>query len=196
MVTESVNSIQEILHLIFDNNRLISAEELVNRLIIVANNKSVYSQEYKFNSLYWNGTHWSADCSNLIKSIINGRDVYNPKIGSFQKTFPVVEDVNANNLILKCNDISNNFNNLFGVPRLLHLKDNQGHGHVGVYLGKTLTSSNGNVNVIESTVSWQANAIIYSWVDHDGTRRLYEGGPLSEMKYNWTSHGSLDQWVW
>jgi stress response protein SCP2 len=196
VVTESVNSVQEILHLIFDNNRLISAEELVNRLIIVANNKSVYSQEYKFNSLYWNGTHWSADCSNLIKSIINGRDVYNPKIGSFQKTFPVVEDVNANNLILKCNNISNNFNNLLDAPRLLHLKDNQGHGHVGVYLGKTLISSNGNVNVIESTVSWQANGIIYSWVDHDGTRRLYEGGPLSEMKYNWTSHGSLDQWVW
>ena len=196
VVTESVNSVQEILHLIFDNNRLISAEELVNRLIIVANNKSVYSQEYKFNSLYWNGTHWSADCSNLIKSIINGRDVYNPKIGSFQKTFPVVEDVNANNLILKCNNISNNFNNLLDVPRLLHLKDNQGNGHVGVYLGKTLISSNGNVNVIESTVSWQANGIIYSWVDHDGTRRLYEGGPLSEMKYNWTSHGSLDQWVW
>ena len=196
VVTESVNSVQEILHLIFDNNRLISAEELVNRLIIVANNKSVYSQEYKFNSLYWNGTHWSADCSNLIKSIINGRDVYNPKIGSFQKTFPVVEDVNANNLILKCNNISNNFNILLDAPRLLHLKDNQGHGHVGVYLGKTLISSNGNVNVIESTVSWQANGIIYSWVDHDGTRRLYEGGPLSEMKYNWTSHGSLDQWVW
>ena len=196
VVTESVNSVQEILHLIFDNNRLISAEELVNRLIIVANNKSVYSQEYKFNSLYWNGTHWSADCSNLIKSIINGRDVYNPKIGSFQKTFPVVEDVNANNLILKCNNISNNFNNLLDVPRLLHLKDNQGNGHVGVYLGKTLISSNGNVNVIESTVSWQANGIIYSWVDHDGTRRLYEGGPLSEMKYNWTSHGSLDKWLW
>ena len=196
IVTESITSIQEILHLIFDN-RLISVVEFINRLMIVANGKSIYSQKPKYNSLYWNGTHWFADCSNLIKSIINGRDVYNPEIGTYQNKFPVVEDVNANNLILKCNDISNNFYNLeSGLPRLLYLKDNKGNGHVGVYLGQNLTSSNGKVNVIESTTSWRANAVIYSWVDYDGTRRLYEGGPLSEMKYNWTSHGSLDRWLW
>ena len=195
IVTESVTSIQEILHLIFDN-KLITAEEFINRLTIVANGKSVYSQKQKYNSLYWNGTHWFADCSNLIKSIINGRDVYNPEIGSYQKKFPVVEDVNANSLILKCNDISHDFSKLgSGVPRLLHLKDNKGNGHVGVYLGKILSTSKGNVNVIESTTSWGAKAIIYSWVDYDGTRRLYEGGPLSEMKYNWTSHASLDKWL-
>ena len=192
VVTESVSSIQKILHLIFK----ISAEELVKRLMVVANGKSIYSQKEKLNSLYWNGTHWSADCSNLIKSIINGRDVYNPQINSYQRTFPIVEDVNANTLILKCNDISNDFNNLeYGVPRLLHLKDKNGNGHVGVYLGKTLTLSKGEVNVIESTTSWNANAVIYSWVDYDGTRRLYRGGNLSENKYNWTSHASLDKWV-
>jgi hypothetical protein len=196
VVVYSVSSIQEILHLIFDN-RLISAKEFVNRLKVVANNQSIYSQKQKYNSLYWNGTHWFADCSNLIKSIINGRDVYNPKRGSYQKKFPVVEDVNANNLILKCNNVSTNFNHLqYGVPRLLHLKDNQGNGHVGIYLGEEVYSSNGITNVIESTTSWGANAVIHSWVDNDGTRRLYQGGPLSEMKYNWTSHGSLDQWVW
>jgi stress response protein SCP2 len=195
IVTESVSSIQEILHLIFDN-KLISAEEFINRLTIVANGQSVYSQKPKYNSLYWNGTHWFADCSNLIKSIINGRDVYNPEIGSYQKKFPVVDDVNANSLILKCNDISHDFSKLgSGVPRLLHLKDNKGNGHVGVYLGKILSNSKGNVNVIESTTSWGAKAVIYSWVDYDGTRRLYEGGPLSEMKYNWTSHASLDKWL-
>jgi hypothetical protein len=72
IVTESITSIQEILHLIFDN-RLISVVEFINRLMIVANGKSIYSQKPKYNSLYWNGTHWFADCSNLIKSIINGR---------------------------------------------------------------------------------------------------------------------------
>ncbi len=190
IVTESVTSIQKILHLIF-KNRLISAVELVKRLMVVANGSSIYSQKEKLNSLYWNGTHWSADCSNLIKSIINGRDVYNPKKGSYQKKFPVVEDVNANGLILKCNNISNNFNELGDVPRLLHL-----NGHVGVYLGRNLSTSNGEVNVIESTTSWGANAIIYSWVDNDGTRRLNKEGRLSESKLNWTSHGSLDQWVW
>ena len=195
IVTESVTSIQEILHLIFDN-KLISYEEFINRLILVADSASVYSQKPKYNSLYWNGTHWFADCSNLIKSIINGRDVYNPEIGSYQNKFPVVEDVNANNLILKCNDISNDFSKLgSGLPRLLHLKDNKGNGHVGVYLGQNLTTSKGRVNVIESTTSWGAKAIIYSWVDYDGTRRFNEGGRLSEMKYNWTSHGSLDKWL-
>ena len=35
-----------------------------------------------------------------------------------------VEDVNANNLILKCNDISSDFTTLeSGVPRLLHLQE-------------------------------------------------------------------------
>ena len=195
-VLESLNSVQENLHLLYDN-RLISAIELVERLQKVANDLSVYSQKPKYNSLYWNGTHWFADCSNLIKSIINGRDVYNPKYRTYQKQFPVVEDVNANNLILKCNNVSTNFTELkSGVPRLLHLKDNNGNGHVGVYLGTTIYYINGTVNVIEATTSWGANAVIYSWVDQDGTRRLYEEGPLSEMKYNWTSHGSLDQWVW
>jgi tellurium resistance protein TerZ len=190
VVTESISSVQEILHFIKEK-KLISYEDLVNRLIKVAEEDSIYSQEPKKNSLYWNGTHWSADCSNLIKSIINGRDVYNPKKGSYQKKFPVVEDVNANGLILKCDNVSNDFNELGEVPRLLHLD-----GHVGVYLGRILSSSNGEVNVIESTTSWGANAIIYSWVDNDGTRRLYKEGPLSEMKKNWTSHGSLDQWIW
>ena len=195
-VTMSINAIQEILHFMYDN-RLISARELVKRLIIVANGRSFYSQEPKFNSLYWNGTHWSADCSNLIKSLINGREVINPKRGSYQKKFPVVEDINANALIEKCKDVSTDFTKLeTGVPRLLHLKDNQGNGHVGIYLGQTLSNFEGNANVIEATTSWGANAIIYSWVDRDGTRRRYEDGPLSEMKYNWTSHGSLEQWVW
>ncbi len=58
-----------------------------------------------------------------------------------------------------------------------------------------MTSSKGNVNVIEYTSSWKTNAVIYSWVDYNGTRRFYEGGPLSEMKYNWTSHASLDKWI-
>ena len=190
VVTQSISSVQEILRFI-NEKKLISYEDLVNRLIKVAEEDSIYSQEPKKNSLYWNGTHWSADCSNLIKSIINGRDVYNPKKGSYQRKFPVVEDVNANGLILKCDNVSNDFNELGEVPRLLHLD-----GHVGVYLGRILSSSNGEVNVIESTTSWGANAIIYSWVDNDGTRRLYKEGPLSEMKKNWTSHGSLDQWIW
>ena len=196
VVTSSIPSIREILQSMY-NNKLMSATEFVNRLKIVANGLSVYSQKEKYNSLYWNGTHWFADCSNLIKAIINGRDVYNPKNKTYQKKFPVVEDVNANGLILKCNNISTDFTELmYGVPRLLHLKDNHGNGHVGIYLGQYLYKENGTVNVIEATTSWKANAVIYSWVDNDGTRRLYQDGPLSEMKYNWTSHGSLDQWVW
>ena len=121
VVIYSVTSIQGILQSIF-NNKLISAKELVDRLMVVANGSSVYTQREKYNSLYWNGTHWFADCSNLIKSIINGRDVYNPKNKTYQKKFPVVEDVNANGLILKCNNVSTDFTELeYNVPRLLHL---------------------------------------------------------------------------
>ena len=62
----SVTSIQRILQSIF-NHKLISRQELVDRLMVVANGSSAYSQREKYNSLYWNGTHWFADCSNLIK---------------------------------------------------------------------------------------------------------------------------------
>ena len=209
VVTESVSSIQSILRSIFGNSlsnrailrtlfekRKISAEELVERLMVIADGQSIYNQKQRYNNFYWNGTHWSADGSNLLNSIINGRDVYIPEIDKYQNTFPVVGDVDANILILECNDLSNDFNKLeSGVPRLLHFKDNKGNGHVGVYIGKNLTSSKGNVNVIEYTSSWKTNAVIYSWVDYNGTRRFYEGGPLSEMKYNWTSHASLDKWI-
>ena len=193
VVTKSISSIQEILHFIKEY-KLISASDLVKRLKRVARSNSTYSEQLKFNSLYWNGTHWSTNSSNLIKSIINGRDVYNPKIKSYQRKFPVVEDVNANDLISKCDEKSEDFNELDNFPRLLHLKDNQGNGHVGVYLGQSLNVSKGEVNVVESTTSWEAYAVIFSWVDNDGTRRFYKEGPLAD--YNWTSHGSLDQWVY
>ena len=199
IVTESITSIKEILHSIYfiTDNRLMSDEEFIKRLIVVANGNSVYNSTYPKNSLYWNGTHWFADSYNLIKSIINGRDVYNPINGTYQQTFPIIGYKNVSELILNTTDISNNFNNLEnGVPRLLYLKNIFGHVHVGIYLGKTLNLMKGDVNVIESTTSWAANAVIYSWVDKDGTRRFYKEGPLSEGKYNWTNHGSLKQWVW
>ena len=193
--TESTSAVQEILHSILED-KLISAIELVERLMVVANGSSIYSEEENFTNLYWNGTHWFADSSNLIKSIINGRDVYNPKINSCQEKFAIVEDVDANTLISECNDQSNDFNNLeYGVPRLLHFKDENDTGHVGVYLGQNLTLSKGEVNVIEATTSWNASAVIYSWVDYDGTRRFYREGDLSENEYNWTSHASLNKWV-
>ena len=199
IVTESITSIKEILHSIFfiTDNRLMSVEEFIKRLMVVANGNSVYNSTYPKNSLYWNGTHWFADSYNLIKSIINGRDVYNPINGTYQQTFPVIGYKNASELMLNSTDISNNFNNLEnGVPRLLYLKNIFGHNHFGIYLGKTLSLLKGDVNVIESTTNWGANAVVYSWVDKNGTRRFYKGGPLSEGKYNWTSHSSLKQWLW
>ena len=196
VVTNSISTIQNKLHLIFEKKAITSAE-LIERLKEIANSLSVYSQDQNYKYLYWNGEYWYTDSSNLIIGILNGRDVNNPKIGSYNEKFPVVKDVDANQLILLCNDTSTNFTKLeSGVPRLLHFKDNQGNGHVGIYLGETISSSLGLHNVIEATTSWGANAVIYSWVDGDGTRRRYQRGTFSENNYKWTTHGSLNQWVY
>ena len=161
--------------------------EWVNKLITLAKSKSKYTQKYPYNVLYYDGTTWYADCSNLMKALFNGRDISDKTANKYQRDLSNTGDVNADGLILKCTDISTNFSKLkSGEPRLLHMS-----GHMGAYLGKVVSRKKGECNVVECTPAWDGG-IQFSYVDSSG-RRLYAKG--QSQKGNWAKHGKPSNWV-
>ena len=96
-------------------------------------------------------------------------------------------DIDANEMINLCTDISTNFKILKeGEPRILYV-----HGHIGAYLGKIVSTPEGLCNVVETTTSF-GDKISFSWVDPDGKRRNVKNG-YAEGK--WTKHGLPSLWV-
>ena len=143
--------------------------------------------KYPYNLLYWDGTTWWCDCSNLLKALFNGRDINDKTPGKFEESTEKTGDVNSNGLIKKCHEISNDFSELReGEPRLIHM-----NGHIGAYLGKEIDTNHGICNVVESTSAWK-RGIQFSYVDKYG-KRLY--GINGEQKGTWARHGKPSDWV-
>ena len=171
----------------FASKVIMTKNEWVDRLIYVANKKTKYSQEYGYNALRWDGQKFWCDCSNLMKALFNGRDVYNPKINSFQQDTSNTGDVNADGLIQKCSYISTDFSTLkSGEPRLIHMS-----GHIGAYIGKEVNTDHGVCNVVECTPAWKDGAQ-FSYVDSKGGRYYGKGG---EKRGTWAKHGLPNKWV-
>ncbi|MCQ2819799.1 MAG: hypothetical protein MJ252_21245 [archaeon] len=62
----------------------------------------------------------------MQKALFNGRDVYNPVKGSFQRDLNNTGDVNSEGLYQKCTSKSTNFGSLTkGVPEILWM-----NGHI------------------------------------------------------------------
>lgn len=161
--------------------------EWVKRMEKVANEPSVYRNKWPWNVLYWDGTKWFADCSNLQKALFNGRDVYHPKKDSFQRDLSNTGDVTTEGLFNQCTDRQSDFSKLKpNEPRLLHLD-----GHIGAYIGKEVTRGGYVYNVIESTPAWE-DGIQYSYVDKQGRRFNHKGG---QQRSAWTGHGLCTKWV-
>lgn len=162
-------------------------DEWVRRMEKVANQRSEYKAVWPFNVLLWDGTKWFADCSNLQKALFNGRDVYNPAKGSYQRDLSNTGDVTPLGLFNQCADRSSDFSQLTeGEPRILYLD-----GHIGAYIGKEVNRGGKIYNVIECTAAWE-HGILYSYVDEDGRRLRYKGGP---QKLSWTGHGLASKWI-
>ncbi len=108
---------------------LISKDEWVDKLVYLVNQTTIYTKEQGKNLLDYDGTAWYCDCSGLMKALFNGRNVYSEKIGNdVNKTLPVTADLNTDNLIEKCKDLSTDFSLLKkDEPRLLYLKVMLGH---------------------------------------------------------------------
>lgn len=164
---------------------IMTSEEYISRLKIVAARNTYYSNKYPNNLLYiHNDGRTSGDCLNTIKALLNGYDVNVTKIGYYQRDLSNTGDVSEPVLLSQCTEISSDFDN---IPKgsLLYMR-----GHVGTYIG--LTKRNGmEYNVIECTKSF-GGGVVYSWVDADGTRRSFKDGVRNGK---WISHGLMTRYI-
>lgn len=166
---------------------IMTSQEFINRLEIIANRNTYYSNRYPYNLLYVHKDgRTSADCWNLIKAILNGYDVNNMTVGYYQKDLSNTGDCNVDGLMAKCTNVSADFTRLKnGEPRLLSMPN-----HAGTYIGERVI--NGKVyNVIESTGSWERK-VLYSYVDEYGWRRHYKGAGKNGR---WIKHGKMTAWL-
>jgi len=164
---------------------IMTSEEYVSRLKVLADRKTFYKNVYPYNLLYIHSDgRTSGDCLNTIKALLNGYDVNKKTVGYYQRDLSNTGDVSEPVLLSMCTEISSDFDN---VPKasLLYMR-----GHVGSFVG--LTKRNGKeYNVIECTKSF-GGGIVYSWVDADGTRRSHKGGVKNGK---WVQHGLMTKFI-
>lgn len=161
-----------------------TSDEFLSKLSHIADDlKTTYKKKFPYNCGYYNGSEWSWDCNNLIKSVINGW-VENPTVGYYCHSFSPTGDISELGLLNGCTYASSNFAQKIKPGALLYMK-----GHVGVYTG-LITLNGHDYNVIECTAAW-GGKVCRSYVDKDGTRRCYNGGASVGR---WTTWGLL-KWI-
>ena len=168
----------------------ISKSKLIKDLETLAAQKTHYRAKYPFNLLYYDGTQFWCDCSNLFKALFNGRDINFKEKGSYQRKLVNPGDVTERDLFFGCASISTDFRKLkAGEFRLLYMS-----GHVGSYIGKEKKVGKRIVNVIECTPNKHlGDGVVYSYVDSSGNRLKCKGcNPVSQK---WSHHGRPDKWV-
>lgn len=188
---------------------IMTASEYIRRLEVIANENTFYCNQYPFNICMvcppksvktfkdcrkttltnrnkTDSIALSADCWNLIKSVLNGYDVNNHTVGYAQFDLSNTGDVGIDGLFKQCTSVSTDFTKLKnGEPRLLGMPD-----HAGSFIGERVI--NGKIyNVIESTGSWERK-VLYSYVDESGWRRHYKGAAKNGR---WTKHGKMTAWL-
>ena len=165
-----------------------TAKDFHDLLIHIATElKTRYKNSYPFNLGYWNGSEWSWDCWNLVKSIIWGwTEKYS--IGYFAKPdlSTGMGDWTGTQIMAKCADVSTDFSKLT-VGEFLLSPDG---GHAGVYVGEMIINSK-CYNVVECTVNWE-NKVLLSYVSSSGLRYHYKDG--AQAKTAWGKHGKLP-WI-
>ena len=167
---------------------IMTDDQWVEKLKTLARTPSAYKNWFPYNLLYWDGSRFSADCSNLEKALFNGRDISNKTKGSYAWPLTATGDCTEYALLMQCSDISTDFGKLkTGEPRLLY-KD----GHIGAYLGEEWNEpGQGIVNCVECTPAWE-DGIQFSYVDEAGRRFWCKGGSQGA---SWTHHGLASKWI-
>lgn len=146
-----------------------------------------YKNVYPYNLLYCYGNdRFSADCNNLIKALVNGREIKDAKAGSYQMDLTITGDVTELGLLNKCKNVSVDFTDMGHNPHVLYMD-----GHVGTYLGYEVEYYGEVYNTVECT-AWTGdvghNGVIYSYVDTNGNRLNHKGGYI---KSRWTKNGDM-----
>ena len=169
------------------NQKIITKEQWVQYLIDLAKRETKYFNTPPYNLLYFDGEIWYADCVNLHKALFNGRNIYDYTPDIYQEDLDNTGDIDANEMINLCTEISSDFKKLKqNEPRILYV-----HGHIGAYLGKIISTPEGLCNVVETTNSF-GEKIAFSWVDPDGKRRNVKNGFIEGK---WIKHGLPSLWV-
>lgn len=156
-------------------------KEYVDTLKHIASIPTKYNNKYPYNLGYWDGSKFSFDCWNLIKSVINGW-TDTRTVGYYCKSFKVTGDIDGATILAKCTKKGTDFTQLSIPGTYLYM-----NGHAGTYIGET-TINGKTYNVIECTASWDKK-VLYSWVDPNGTRRRYKDATTSNKK--WTNWGLM-----
>lgn len=140
----------------------------MNNLEFTAKAKEIYN---KYDTTYVWGAFMNksekgklcTDCSGFIKGILWGY----PTNGKYKSNG--VPDINANAMISRCSNVSNNFNNI-EVGEVVWVK-----GHIGLYIG--------NGEVLESTSKWHSKLQKTALLNHKSKEGL--NGRV------WAKHGKL-----
>lgn len=122
-----------------------------------------YPEWYKsrdYSSLYGKN-YYGFDCIGLIKAVLWG---WSAEFGARYDSNEV-PDVSANNMILRCLDVSSNFSDI-AVGEFVWMQ-----GHCGIYIG--------NGNVVESTPKWKNGVQITAL----SARRWLKHGKLPYLHY-------------
>ena len=117
-----------------------------------------------------NKNYFGFDCVNLIKGILWGwNGDKNKTYGGASYAVNGVPDINADQMIEKCSEVSTNFSKI-EVGEVVWLE-----GHIGVYIGNGL--------VVECSPRW-ANDVQITALGNKGSKKGYN------TRY-WTKHGKL-----
>lgn len=149
--------------------------------------RTSYKNSYPFNLGYWNGSEYSWDCWNLVKSIIWGW--HESKTIGYHAKYDAATglgDWTGAQIMAKCESVSTDFSKLTPGEFLLSPDE----GHAGVYVGE-LTFEDKTYNVVECTVNWK-NKVQMTYVSNTGGRYQSKGG--AKAKTSWAKHGLLP-WI-
>jgi len=157
--------------------------DFISKLKLAHDVPNYYNNKFPYNCGYYDGTRFSFDCWNLIKSILGGW-TDNRTLGYYvsPKDFPT-GDCDGYHLLMQCTDRSKDFSKLSKAGTYLYMSK---PAHAGVYLGDF--EYKGHIcNVVECTSAWE-HKVQYSYVDNKGNRYQYKG---AKKNYAWTDFGIL-----
>lgn len=170
-----------------------TAQEFTQILMQIATQFGTkYKNSFPYNCGYYDyDNKFSFDCLNMPKAIIWG---WQPNRSYGYYCYAPgrygLDDLTEAGLMQRCREKSYDFSSV--IPGELMIVPDK--GHVGIFVGE-FQDRNGNLcNTVECTTSWGERRAIGSWVEADGTRRAYKGGPQDASGTRWDRHGKLP-WI-
>lgn len=169
---------------------MMKLNDFISKLRLAHDVPNYYCNKFPKNCGYFDGTRYSFDCWNLIKCVLANPSWEPTGVkGSYvsPKNF-VTGDCDGYHLLMQCTNRSKDFSKLSQPGTYLYLSTSP---HAGVYLGDFVQDGY-TFNVVECTGAWESK-VQYTYVDKNGGRYLYKGGPKSQ--YSWTDYGLLTPYV-